>query len=67
MKPFLFLLALSGLIAGGIYHKEVSHYVSALSGGPSQYGGSSSVVGSVKGVGDSNNNLMSGIGNALGQ
>lgn len=67
MKAVLVLLALSALIAGGIYHEEVSHYVTAVSGGPTQYGGSGSVVGSVKSVGSSNSNLMNGIGNALGQ
>ena len=67
MKPILVALALACLIAGGVYHEEVSRYVASLSGGPTQYGGSGYVVDSVKGVGNANNNLMKGIGNALGQ
>lgn len=66
MKAILVVLALSALIAGGIYHEEVSHYVTALSGGPTQHGGSSSAVGSVKSVGSSNSSIINGIGNTLG-
>ena len=64
MKLFLFV-AIAGLVAGGIYHTEVSEYVAALTDGSSGSGSGTSVADSMRDMGSSGNNLMRGIGNTL--
>ena len=64
MKTLLFLAA-AGLIVGGIYHKEVSRYVTDLNVASSRSGGATSVVNSIRSTGNSGNALMGGVGNAL--
>ena len=64
MKTFLLLLA-AAAIFGGIYHTEVSQYVSNLAAGSSRFGGGPSVVGSMKDMGTSGKSAMGGVGNAL--
>jgi len=62
----LFLMFAAALIVGGIYHAEVSAYFADLTDGSSN-GGGSSVVGSMRDMGDAGNNLMGGVGNSLGR
>ena len=64
MKPFLFV-AIAALVAGGIYHTEVSEYVADLTDGSSSSGSVTSVADSMRDMGSSGNNLMRGIGNTL--
>jgi uncharacterized membrane protein len=64
MKTFM-LLVVAALIAGGIYHKEVSRYFSDFNVASSRSGSGTSVVNSVQGAGNSSNALMGGVGNAL--
>jgi hypothetical protein len=62
---FLMLLAVAALIVGGVYHTEVSRYVASLGKGSSHSASTSSVVNSFSRTGNSSNNLMNGVGNAL--
>lgn len=64
MKTFM-LLVVAALIAGGIYHTEVSRYFSDLKVASSPSGSGTSVVNSVQGAGNSSSALMGGVGNAL--
>ncbi len=64
MKTFV-LLAVAALIVGGIYHTEVSQSFADFTVGPSESGGATSVVDSIRGVGNSGNALLGGVGNAL--
>ena len=62
----LVLFAVAALVAGGIYHTEVSQYFAGLSAGPSEYGGGTSVVNSIQSTGNSQNALMGHVGSAIG-
>jgi hypothetical protein len=64
MKLFAFFAA-AALIAGGIYHKQVSQYFAGLNAGTSQSGGAASVVGSFVGMSNSNTAVMSGVDNKV--
>ena len=64
MKPFLFI-AIALLVVGGIYHTEVADWVSNLNDGTSYYGDGPSFAGSIRDMGNANNNLMNGVSNAL--
>ena len=64
MKTFA-LLVVAALIIGCIYHIEVSRYVAHLTEGSSNSGGATSVMGSIRHMGNSGNSLMRGVGNAL--
>jgi hypothetical protein len=59
------LCAVAALIVGGVYHKEVSQYFADHTAGASQSGGTTSVVNSIQGMGNSSNALMGGVNNAL--
>lgn len=63
MKQFLFI-AIAALVAGGVYHEEVSDYFGEFTVGS---GGGSSVVDSMRDMGSSGNNLMRGVGDRLGR
>jgi hypothetical protein len=62
---FMMFLVVAALIAGGIYHKEVSKYVADLNFGSSRSSGATTVVDSIQGMGNSSNALMGGVNNAL--
>jgi hypothetical protein len=64
MKTFALLVA-AALIIGGIYHTEVSRYFAHLTARSSNSGGATSVMGSIRDMGNSGNSLMRGVGNAL--
>lgn len=64
MRLFIFLAAIA-IVAGGIYHDEVSDFVAGLKGGSSGSGGGSSFVDSMQDMGDSSRSLIGGAGNAL--
>lgn len=64
MKPFLFI-AVALLVVGGIYHTEVADWVANWNDGTSYSGGGPSIVGSMRDMGNANNNLMNGVSNAL--
>lgn len=64
MKLFV-LFAIAALIVGGINHTEVSRFIAGLDVGSSRSGGATSVVGSMKDMGNSGKSLMGGIGNSL--
>jgi hypothetical protein len=64
MKFFMFVLV-GALVAGGIYHTEISEYFDSLGNGASGSGGGSSFAGSFSGVGNSSNGLMQGVGGGL--
>lgn len=64
MKFFMFL-AIAAVIVGGVYHTEISDYFADLSSGSASYGGGSSVVGSMRSMGNSSSALIGGAGNAL--
>ena len=66
MKRFMFFAAIA-LVVGGIYHEEVSDYVAGLSDGSSSSGSVTSVVDSMRGMGDSGNSMMNRIGDRLGR
>jgi hypothetical protein len=59
------VIAVAVLIVGGIYHTKVAQYFADHSAGSSHSGGATSVVGSVQGMGNSSNALMTGVGNTL--
>ena len=61
----LALCAVAALIAGGVYHKEVLKYFADHTATASQSGGTTSVVNSIQGMGNSSNALMGGVNNAL--
>ncbi|MDX1417292.1 MAG: hypothetical protein R3293_24005 [Candidatus Promineifilaceae bacterium] len=62
----LMLIALTGVVVGGIYHTEVSRYFSNLAEESSYSGGvTSSTMGSMQGMGKSSRNLIGGVGGAL--
>jgi hypothetical protein len=63
IKPFLVLFAVAAVIAGGVYHSEISRYFGSLAGGSTYSSGS----GSIQNMGSANKNLMEGIGGALRQ
>lgn len=58
----LVLFTVAALTVGGIYHTEVSQYFADLTEGSFNSGGA---VGSMQGMGNSSNDLMGGVGNAL--
>ena len=64
MRHFMFF-AVIALIVGGIYHTEVSQYFADLTEGSSNSGGTTTVLDSIQGVGNSSNDLMRGVTNAL--
>ena len=65
MKRFLALLAVAALIAGGIYHKQVSQYFADLDAGSSLAGSATSVVGSLVGTGNSSTAVVNEVDNKL--
>lgn len=64
MKTFL-LLAAAAVIVGAIYHTEISRYVADFTAGSSRPSSGSSVVGSMRDMGNSGNAVMGGVGNAI--
>ncbi len=64
MKLLMFF-TVAALIVGGIYHTEVLQYFADRTVGPSESGGGTSVVGSIQGMGNSQNALMGRVGSAL--
>ncbi len=66
---FFMLLAVAALIAGGVYHKQVSQYFSQLKTESSQSGGTPSVIGAMIGTSNTStalmNNVSNGVNNAL--
>jgi len=63
---FLMFCAVAALIFGGIYHTEVAEYFAELNNGSSGSGGGS-FVGAMRDMGSSGNDLMGGVGGALGR
>jgi len=61
MKFFMYM-AIAALIVGGIYHEDVSEYFADLSSGSYGSGGGSSMVGSMRDMGNAGSNLLGGIG-----
>ncbi len=64
MKLFMFFVV-AALIVGGINHTEVSQYFADLTEGYSNSGGATSVVDSIRGVGNTSNALLGGVANTL--
>jgi hypothetical protein len=65
MKFFAFLVV-AVLIAGAIYHAEVTDYIADLSNGSYGSGGGSSLVGSVRSVGNASSAAFGRVGNSFG-
>lgn len=64
MKLFM-LLAVAALIAGGIYHKQVSQYVANLKADASQSNGTPTVLGSIIGTSNASTSLMNSVSNGV--
>lgn len=66
MKLFVFLI-FAALIAGVVFHEEISDYAAGFSGGSYGSGGGSSIIGSVQSVGDKSSAAFGRVGNAFGR
>lgn len=61
----LMLFAVAALVLGGIYHDQVAQYFAGLSSGEVRTGGVMPAAGSLQSIGNSTNNLMGHVGDAL--
>ena len=64
MKLFV-LSVVAALVVGTVYHAEISDYVAGLADGFSGSGGGTSVVDSIRDMGNSEKALIGGVGNVL--
>lgn len=61
----LTLIAVAVIVAGGIYHEDVARYLGKMTHASYSTASSPSVVSSVRSVGSSGSNLMSGVNNSI--
>ena len=66
MKYFM-MFVLVAVIAGGVYHEEVTEFAADIADGASGSGDVTSTVGAARRMGDSNSSLMDRMGSTLGR